>query len=1339
MADVALRDAYIIGQENFEAWIGGVDEEGNQFDPEGYLKVLPRPDVKVPFIDPYKEWQEEGLTVDEEGKYYSSWGEGVDGSLDVTLEMVEVDQIEVDGFGTIKKGDGIIPWLNNKETPYELFRGYNGMIPGPMLIVERGQDLNIELINNLSEGDPGGRQSNLHTHGLHVSPLGHQDNVLFLLPEGETWEFETTIPEDHTTGLAWYHPHFHGQTNIQVAAGLAGLLQVNPPADTPDIEKWNPQNEEFHFMALSTYGIQQINRQGSLDDPLNQDPDVALPAGSPLEVFGEEDGQPVYELSDSVFIGYNALPGPYDPTQPLGNPAEGLFEYGGGPTVEPVENVIHTVNGQYNPTLEIQAGEWHTFSMINMSVNSHHVVQLVKEEEDGTLTPVEMNVIGTDTDSFTGRVLPEDIDGVEIARQMTELPVGNPGGRTTFEYFFDEPGNYYFLSNGTEEILGDDAPFLTKDGGFKDGHFTWGPQVLTTVEVTGNEIQDIPPAPEAYDFLEEHAEKVIEFGQSADDGEFERERTYIWEANVGGAFAEGNIPSDTMVKTFEGTYKINGKFFGTNPEDGMPALTMPMVGTTEVWNIVNISGFNDPDLPEGVPDIPLLEWHPFHIHQNAFLVQEINGIPIDEFSDTYLPFVESDTVALPPTYEPGTATPENPYGVAQWGADGGIPSEVKIVMEFRDFPGSYVNHCHILFHEDAGMMAVVRVILNTNDTWLGLSNEEGDPDGTSIELIRGSNIQTGINLTPFGTSYTGGVDIAIADVNYLQGVDANNVNDNVTDVVAVETEGDYTVRVFDGKTLFDGQDAGSIEFDGDDGSLGLQITEFNPFPGIDVSGEKAAVATGDIDGDGFAEIVVGVGGASPLIEIYDGENFDLVARIAPCTSITEFDDDINIAVGDANGDNFEDIYVTGAGRLEIFNGIEIDKLVRSGADTTSVPVAVAEATALLSEVARPYGEDYTGEIEITSGYVLQRPEPRDVDDPDFDEVIDAPAAVQTNGANITTLAVDKDQLSEGDEQVKVWTFAGGHHAGHGGSHGDDEHSEGDHDDMEHMEHGEMEMGQIEASQTEMAEMEMEEEEEEESDEELRLDAAFTPESDITEIAGTFADIPGHHRGEPVLFVENEEGSRELFQLRNGNLLAENKIGTTGDDSIDGGNNGDNIYGLEGNDSLNGNLGDDLLEGYRGIDLLNGGAGSDTFHGGKDNDILNGGTESDHLNGQRGDDELTGGAGSDRFIFGINEAFSPNVLGVDVITDFNGAEDLLELKGSTFTAFDSTESIQQNFAVVATDNDAATSEGWIVYSTESGNLYYNVDGSIPGFGGGGQFATLTGVPNLGADDFIWRSN
>ena len=43
------ENAYVIGSENFNSWSQGFDEEG-------YLKVLPHPDQKIPFQDPYKDW-----------------------------------------------------------------------------------------------------------------------------------------------------------------------------------------------------------------------------------------------------------------------------------------------------------------------------------------------------------------------------------------------------------------------------------------------------------------------------------------------------------------------------------------------------------------------------------------------------------------------------------------------------------------------------------------------------------------------------------------------------------------------------------------------------------------------------------------------------------------------------------------------------------------------------------------------------------------------------------------------------------------------------------------------------------------------------------------------------------------------------------------------------------------------------------------------------------------------------------------------------------------------------------------------------------------------------------
>ncbi len=1101
---VNLKDAYVIGQDNFDAWSTGLDENDSSFDLEEYLKVLPHPDEKVILKDPFQDWREDHKDgkfkeVGDEGTYYSSWGP--DEELDVTLKMSELSELEIEGLGILKAGDGKITWLDDKATPYELFRAYNGLVPGPMLITEPGDTIKVTLENDLDHS------SNFHTHGLHVSPMGHGDNVLFGLAPGETWEVEIEIPEDHFIGTDWYHPHLHGETNVDVASGLGGLLLVNPPYDLPDLDKRDPVESPAYFMAINSFGIQQVDRKGQAGDPLNQDITKALPAGTPLEVL-EEDGKKVYELSDAPFIGYNAKPIFSNPNFPTGgiDPETGIFysAYGEGGLAEPVENIIHTINGQYNPTIELTTGEWNLFSFGNFNVNAFHVVQLVKEEDDGSLTPMEVSLVAIDGDA----------SGVveQTRREITELPILNPGSRVSVQEWFEEPGTYYFLSNATEEILGDKAPLLTKANeenlgdGFNDGHLIWGSQVLATVEVSG----DPTPTgdfPEAYQVLEEQAEEIIELLEVANNNTFDKERTFEWSANAGGAkiIAESGFtqfPDDTEVETFEGVYTINGEYYSTEAGGGMPPLTMPMLGTTEVWNVVNSSGIGDETL---IPDIPLLEWHPFHIHQNDFVVLEINGIPVEDIEQNYLAGVLSDTIALPPSHEPGTVTAQNPYGIAQLGGEASV---VKILMEFEDFPGSYVNHCHILFHEDAGMMAVVRVILNTNDTWLGAGSDE---NGT-VELFKASNTQDGITLNPYGESFKGKVDLAIADVNYKKPLEAenNNVTDNVTDVVTIqrslEKAGDkFTVKVFDGATLFEQQKQGNKELDAENKEL--LIEELNPFKGIELSTEQqASVATGDINGDGFADIVVGLGGGtSPLIEVYSGKDYRLLTKINSFHH-DDFTGTINLAIGDADGDNFDDIIVGqgsgGKGLVEIYSGIKIDKLIRNGQAVSLDGNEVAHETSLLEEEFQPYGDSYTGEVEVTSGYVLQTP-----DVPNGERS-------QTNNANVTTLAVD--DVPDGQNKVKIHTFIGGHHAGH--------HTDSDDDSMNMDESMEMAMDDS---------MNMDESMEMEDSVKMRVDKEFTPDGDIEELSGSFADIDGV-RGEGVMFARQADGDYQLFDLKDKN-------------------------------------------------------------------------------------------------------------------------------------------------------------------------------------------------------------
>ncbi len=107
---------------------------------------------------------------------------------------------------------------------------YNGMIPGPTLRLRAGETLAPTLTNRLDA------VTNLHTHGLHVSPSGNSDNVLLEIAPGETVDFAFDIPVSGTSGLYipgcyWYHLHVHGNTAVQVGGGMAGALVVEGALD----------------------------------------------------------------------------------------------------------------------------------------------------------------------------------------------------------------------------------------------------------------------------------------------------------------------------------------------------------------------------------------------------------------------------------------------------------------------------------------------------------------------------------------------------------------------------------------------------------------------------------------------------------------------------------------------------------------------------------------------------------------------------------------------------------------------------------------------------------------------------------------------------------------------------------------------------------------------------------------------------------------------------------------------------------------------------------------------------------------------------------------------------
>jgi suppressor of ftsI len=101
---------------------------------------------------------------------------------------------------------------------------YNNDYLPPLLRLRLGDVMRVRLRNDVAEGF-----SNLHFHGLSVSPRGRSDNVFIHVQPGHEFEYEVEVPRAgrQGPGLFWYHPHGHGFVTKQMLGGLSGALVVD--------------------------------------------------------------------------------------------------------------------------------------------------------------------------------------------------------------------------------------------------------------------------------------------------------------------------------------------------------------------------------------------------------------------------------------------------------------------------------------------------------------------------------------------------------------------------------------------------------------------------------------------------------------------------------------------------------------------------------------------------------------------------------------------------------------------------------------------------------------------------------------------------------------------------------------------------------------------------------------------------------------------------------------------------------------------------------------------------------------------------------------------------------
>jgi Ca2+-binding RTX toxin-like protein len=158
-----------------------------------------------------------------------------------------------------------------------------------------------------------------------------------------------------------------------------------------------------------------------------------------------------------------------------------------------------------------------------------------------------------------------------------------------------------------------------------------------------------------------------------------------------------------------------------------------------------------------------------------------------------------------------------------------------------------------------------------------------------------------------------------------------------------------------------------------------------------------------------------------------------------------------------------------------------------------------------------------------------------------------------------------------------------------------------------------------------------------------------------------------------------------------------------------------------------------LTGTLGNDILTGTATNNSILGLLGNDTINGGG---------GNDTLTGGFGADRFVFASGKPFSSADFGVDFVVDWVRASgDKIVLSKTSFTALASSVGnglVASDFASIALPGAGAAgaSSARIVFSQFTGELYYNENGSAPGLGSGGLFASIpSAIAQLNRNDFV----
>lgn len=558
---------------------------------------------------------------------------------------------------------------------------------GPTVNLVPGDTFRITLNNKLTADDPscGGHDdpnvphcfnsTNLHAHGLWVSPSGNSDNVFVRINPGVSFTYEYHISADHPAGTFWYHPHLHGSTALQVSSGMAGVLIVQgtrlPSSSAPgDVDTLlrDADGSAFPQRILLFQQIQYACRDEAGEIK--------------TEPSGDPHGRWACDAGDVGTI-------------------EGYDQFGPGSWTD--SGRYTTINGRVMPTFESVAGQIERWRMIHAGVHetikpSFKKLSAPSDEMasakaytavtefaqaafvDANCSGATVSQLSLATDGFTRDQLSPQTEGVL-----------QPGYREDLLMVFPEPGIYCIVDGEAKveetvnqrskgrELLG----FVKVGPGSRAG----GP------DTTGYVKQRLIASAQAFMPEEIKARIVADLEQRLGLTAFTPHKS-IAESEVMGyqtlGFRIVTAP-DPDTGRLERRFEVGEIGRESGPEEKRTLLNSRPYDPARIDRLLTLGSVDEWTLAS------FFGGHPFHIHINPFQIvsvtdQEGNDVSGSEPGNTSqyagLKGVWKDTIFL-----------------------NGNGYTVVMRTRYRRYIGDFVLHCHILDHEDQGMMQNVRISL----------------------------------------------------------------------------------------------------------------------------------------------------------------------------------------------------------------------------------------------------------------------------------------------------------------------------------------------------------------------------------------------------------------------------------------------------------------------------------------------------------------------------------------------------------------------------------------------------------------------------------------------------